>query len=408
MKPAKSKVTALQVQQFKSPGRYGVGNGLYLQVDKRNLSRAWVFRYRDRATGKLKSKGLGSFQGLSLADARAKAESYRQMLRLGKDPIQTERAKRDELKADAKIMSFGDCLAAYIKAHSASWRSDKHATQWANTLSTYAKPLMKKPINSIGKSDVLKCLETDNFWISKTETATRVRQRIESVIDYAKARDLYSGENPARWRGNLKELLPAPGKLKAVEHHPALPYAEMAGFMKSLEAKGMLADKGSLSIKSLAFTILTASRVSEAVNAQWREFDFKARLWRIPKDRMKAGREHTVPLSNQVISLLKTLNPATSGYVFPNGKGRNGEIKPITDAAPRKACKELNSVITVHGFRSTFRDWAADMTTYPREVAEAALAHTLSDKTEAAYRRSDLLGKRASLMSDWAKFCFTT
>lgn len=402
----KGKVTALEVQNFKAPGRYSVGGGLYLQIEKRYTSKSWVFRYRDRSSGKLKSKGLGRYPTLSLAEARIKADSYRLMLIQGADPIQTERANREAARSKSKVITFGDCVSAYIEAHKPSWRNEKHHAQWANTLNTYALRLIKKPVSDVTKVDVLACLTADNFWQDKTETATRVRQRIETVIDYAKASDLYIGENPARWRGNLKELLPAPGKLKDVKHHPALGYAEMPKFMALLVAKGAFSDQGSLSIKSLALVILTACRVNEAVKADWKEFDLKAKTWTIPKTRMKANRDHIVPLSANAIQLLKTLHPQQVGFLFANGATAKGQSRSITDQATRKCCQDINPDITVHGFRSTFRDWAADMTAYPREVAEAALAHTLSDKTEAAYRRSDLLRKRALLMAEWSKYCF--
>lgn len=387
-------------------GMHNDGGGLYFRIDPRHGGASWIFRYRDRATGKLRDKGLGPYPSIGLKDARTEAKKHRTQIERGGDPIRNERARRDALRSNTQPVTFGDCATAYIEAHSNSWRNEKHKGQWAATLHTYAKPLIGMPVSAVTKADVLKCLEAGGFWVAKTETATRVRQRIETVIDYAKARDLFIGENPARWRGNLKELLPAPGKLKAVEHHPALPYADMAAFMKILTDKGALTAKGALSVKSLALTILTASRISEVVNAQWQEFDLKASLWRVPKERMKAGREHVVPLSPQAKAILEALHPQESGAVFPNGAGRDGKAKSITDAAPRKTCKEIDPDITVHGFRSTFRDWAADMTAYPREVAEAALAHTLSDKTEAAYRRSDLLNKRMLLMTEWATYCY--
>lgn len=418
-KKVRVKATALKVQSLTEPGRHWVDNGLFLQIDKRNLSKSWVFRYRDRSNSKLKSKGIGGYPALSLAEARKKADGYRMMLHSGTDPIQTERAKREANKTTGKLLTFGDCARAYVNAHKPSWRNTKHHAQWENTLATYAAPLMKKPIAEVTKADILACLNKDNFWQTKTETATRVRQRIETVMDYAKASDLYTAENPARWRGNLKELLPAPGKLRGVRHHPALPYTHMGEFMDALVGKGIFIQEGSLSAKALALLILTGSRISEVVGAKWGEFDLTEKLWTVPASRMKAGRIHTVPLSDQAIKILKALHPKKDGFVFPGESRRKGKPTHLSDAAPRKFCKELVRVstgesykdphgedITIHGFRSTFRDWAADMTAYPREVAEASIAHVLSDKTEAAYRRSDLLGKRARLIADWGKYCF--
>lgn len=414
-----TKLTALEIQAIKEPGRYRVDKCLYLQIDKRNYSKSWVYRYRDRVSGKLKSKGVGGYPTLSLAEARKRALNYQMMLHNGVDPVQSAREERKAKERTDNIVTFGDCARAYIEAHKAGWRNIKHHAQWGNTLSTYAEPLMKLPVTKVTKAEILACLTRDDFWNTKNETASRVRQRIEAVMDYAKARDLYVGENPAIWRGNLKELLPAPGKIKKPKNHPALPYNQINRFMGELKKKGIFSPEGSLSSKSLALVILTACRISEVVGAKWNEFDLISRTWTIPGERMKAGRPHTVPLCQKAIEILNTLKPRKNGFVFPGEGNRNNKPNHLSDAAPRKLCNEIidkktglgfkdmyGNDITVHGFRSTFRDWAADMTTQPREVAEACLAHILSDKTEAAYRRSDLLNKRASLMQEWELFCF--
>lgn len=387
-------------------GMHSDGGGLYLRIDPRHGATSWVYRYRDSVTSRLRDKGLGRYPDISLKDARQLAGNLRTMRQKGIDPISALSAEREASKASARPVTFGQCALECLNAKKAGWRNAKHGQQWISTLETYASRIMGKPVASITRADVLACIEKD--WQTKTETMTRVRQRIETVIDYAKARDLYTGDNPAKWRGSLKELLAPPNKLKDVQHHPALAYRDIGSFMALLTGKGALSPDGALSYKALAITILTASRISEVVNARWQEIDLDGGRWVIPKDRMKSNREHIVPLSPEVIHIFRTLQPQAEGYVFRYGIDRRGNPKPITDAAPRKVCKELNPAITVHGFRSTFRDWAADMTAYPREVAEAALAHVLSDKTEAAYRRTTMLEKRAQLMTDWAKHCFTT
>ena len=414
-----TKLTALEIQAIKVPGRYRVDKCLYLQIDKRNCSKSWVYRYRDRVSGRLKSKGVGGYPTLSLAEARKRALGYQMMLHNGVDPVQSAREERKAKERTGNIVTFGDCTRAYIAAHKSSWRNLKHHAQWENTLSTYAESLMKLPISKVTKAEILDCLTRDDFWNTKNETARRVRQRIEAVMDYARAMDLYVGENPARWRGNLKELLPDSSKRNKPRNHPALPYTQIDRFMGELEKKGIFSTDGSLSSKSLAVVILTACRISEVVGAKWNEFDLNSRIWTIPGERMKAGRPHTVPLCQKTIEILNTLKPRKDGYVFPGESTRNNKPNHLSDAAPRKLCNEMinrktgetfkdmyENDITIHGFRSTFRDWAADMTTEPREVAEACLAHILSDKTEAAYRRSDFLNKRANLMHDWEKFCF--
>lgn len=387
------KLTALKVKNLKSPGRYGDGDGLYLYVSKLG-SRSWVFRYRDRTTGKHRDKGLGPIRDVTLEQAREAAKDARVALRTGVDPID---ARRDERAAAAqeqrRAVTFAHCMDKYIDAHQASWRNAKHAAQWRSTLDTYAAKLKPLPVAEIDTPEVLGALE--EIWGTKTETATRVRQRIEAVLDWAAARKYRKADNPARWRGHLDKLLAKPTKLKNVTPRAALPYDAVADFMRTLKAqKGQAA-------RALELQILTASRPSEVTGARWSEFDLDNSTWTVPGERMKAGKEHRIPLSPAGVKLVKHLPRLHDDYVFP-GAGKNATM---TTAAPLKVLKEIRPGVVAHGFRSTFRDWAADLTTYPREIAEQALAHTLSDKTEAAYRRSDLFAKRAKLMADWARYC---
>lgn len=389
-----NKLTALKVKRTSKPGRYGDGGGLYLLVQA-NGNRSWVFRWRDKLTGKLCDKGLGPCWDISLEQARDKAKLCREQVRDGGDPIEDARTaitmKRLEL---AKRMSFAECAEKYIDAHKAGWRNDKHAAQWTSTLKTYAEPINPLPVALIDTALVLKCLEP--HWAVKTETMTRVRQRIESVLDWARVRDYRTGENPARWKGHLDALLPQRSKVQKVEHRAALPYTGVAAFMATLRSRTGLA------AKALELQILTATRPGEAVGAQWAEFDLDGAIWIIPAERMKAGKEHRVPLSDAAVSLLRAL-PRIDGNVFPGVKGRS-----LTTAAGMALLKEMKAEVTAHGFRSTFRDWAGETTKFPREVIEAAMAHRLKDAAEAAYARGTLLERRRHLMDAWAGYCATS
>ena len=336
--------------------------------------------------------GLGPAWDVTLAEARERAANLRRMLRDGQDPLQVKHAQKAEARAmHEKRMPFGRCAELYIEVHRSGWKNPKHASQWSATLTTYCEPIWKLPVDAIDTALVMKCL--DSIWTTKTETASRLRGRIESVLAWATVRGLRTGDNPAAWRNHLDQLLPARNKVRKVEHRAALPYAEAAAFMVELR------QRNSLAARVLELQILTATRPGEAAGAQWSEFDLDAGLWTIPAARMKAGKEHRIPLAPAVVKLLEAL-PHDNVNVFPGVKNR-----PITTEAAMKLLKELRPGLTAHGFRSTFRDWAAETTSHPREVIEAAMAHRLKDAAEAAYQRGDLLQRRAVLMKDWAGYC---
>ncbi len=387
-----NRLSALKVQNTKTPGRYGDGGGLWLQVSKSG-TKSWLFRYTSR--GRARQMGLGPIHTVTLAIARHKAEAARRLLQDGVDPIDEKQARAaSERVQAARAMTFKQCAVAYIAAHEASWRNSKHRKQWTNSLGTYAFPLLGDlPVASIETDLIMKVLEP--IWPKKPETASRVRMRIESVLSWATARRYRSGDNPARWRGHLDQLLPARRKLKRVEHHPALPYRELPSFMARLR------EEDGIAARALEFTILTACRTSEALGARLQEFDLKLGIWTIPGSRMKAGREHRVALSQRTIEIVETATTERE-YLFAGGaKG-----KPLSNMAMLKLLARMGrDDLTVHGFRSTFRDWAAEQTNHPRDVAEMALAHVVGDKTEAAYRRGDMFEKRRRLAEDWAQFC---
>lgn len=295
----------------------------------------------------------------------------------------------------AKAVTFEEAAERYIEAHKAGWKNAKHAAQWTTTLKTYAYPLIgESPVQAIDTGLVLKVLEP--IWTTKTETANRLRGRIESVLDWARVRGYRERENPARWRGHLEQLLPAPSKVQRVQHHAALPYADLPKFMEALRAQD------GVSASALEFAILTVARTGEVIGAKWSEIDLKERVWTIPAERMKAGKEHRVPFSARTLAILKSMKALGSGeYVFP---GLNN--KALSNMALLMLLRRMGREdITAHGFRSTFRDWAAERTNFPAEVAEMALAHAVGDKVEAAYRRGDLFAKRRELMTAWAKAC---
>jgi integrase len=393
---AVERLTALQAKRANAPGLLSDGKGLCLRVGDGG-AKSWVLRYM--LDGRPHEMGLGSFYDLSLAEARERAREFRKMVKDGVDPIDDRRARRAAQRAErAKVMTFRQCAEAYVAAHQAGWRNRKHAAQWPSTLSAYVYPHFGPlPVHAIDTGLVTKTLEP--IWLKKPETAGRVRGRIESILDWATARGYRQGENPARWRGHLENLLPKKSKVRRVEHHAALPYAELGTFMTELRQQNGIA------ARALEFAILTAARTGEAIGARWDEINTAERLWTVPAERMKAGREHRVPLSPQAIAILEEMRAIRAGdFIFTGGRSK----QPISNMAMTMTLRRMGrGNLTVHGFRSSFRDWAAERTNFPREVAEMALGHTVSDKVEAAYRRGDLFEKRRQLMAAWARYVAT-
>ncbi len=375
-------------------GLYADGGGLYLQVSQFD-TKSWVFRFT--LNKKSREMGLGPFHTISLADARQEAEKCRKMLREGIDPIERRKALRGQAQAEVvKAMSFKACAEKYINSHSAGWKNVKHASQWTNTLATYAYPVFGDlPVQAVDIGLVMKVLEP--IWFTKTETAGRVRGRMEAILDWATVRKYRKGENPARWKGHLDTLLPARSKVQKVKHHAALPYDDIGAFMEKL------GKQEGISARGLEFLILTAARTGEAIKATWDEIDFDKAVWVIPAERMKADREHRVPLAPVALQVLAGLKEnARNDFVLPGMRNNTS----LSNMAFLQLLKRMGRPdLTAHGFRSTFRDWTAERTAYPQEVAEMALAHTVADKVEAAYRRGDLFDKRRKIMDDWAEFC---
>jgi integrase len=387
-------LSAKKVEREKRPGRYFDRHGLYLQIKGVN-NKSWLLRFeRD---GRERWLGLGPLHTYNLKEARERARDARQLLHSGIDPIEDRKAKKAERAlAAAKSVTFKECAEAYIAANEGAWKNAKHAAQWTATLKTYVYPTIGNlPVAAIDTGLVLRCIEP--HWLAKTETMSRTRGRIEAVLDWATVRSYRSGDNPARWRGYLEHVLPQKNKVSKVEHHAALPYAEMPGFMAGLrEREGTAA-------QALEFAIYTAARTGEVIGAHWHEIDLGAKVWTIPAGRMKGGREHRVALSDRAIQLLRAL-PAEdgNGFVFIGPRAGSG----LSSMAMTQVLKRMGrGDITTHGFRSSFRDWAAERTSFPREVAEMALAHAIPNAVEAAYRRGDLLAKRRQLMEVWAKYC---
>jgi integrase len=376
------------------PGSHRVNDGLYIQLSKTG-STSWLFRFQ--LEGRRREMGLGSYPEISMLKAREASEDARRLVAQRIDPIsaRTEAHASDRAQAE-RALTFKSCALDYIKAHRLGWSNAKHAQQWENTLTTYAFPIIgDKPISAVTTDDLLAILRP--IWTTKNETASRVRTRIEAVIASAKARRLFEGENPALWKGHLETLLPKRKSVSKVEHHAALPYSDLPDFITKISTQP------SGSAVALIFSILTACRTSEVLQARWDEVNFDTALWVIPASRMKARREHKVPLSRQAVGLLrKTPHIDDSPYIFPGQ--RVG--KPLSQMAMAMLLRRIKREdLTVHGFRSTFRDWAAEETSFPNMVAEMALAHTVGNAVEAAYRRGDLLAKRRELMQAWADYC---
>lgn len=397
-----SKLTALSVSKAKKRGLYGDGGGLYLQVGPVG-NKAWLFRYMQH--GKAHSLGLGALHAVPLADARVKAADCRKLLAAGLDPLDAKKQNLLQARlAAARGTTFEACAKAYIEAHKASWRQERHARQWDQALSKHAYPIVGKlPVQAVDTALVVKVLEP--IWQKKTETAKRLRGRIECILDWAKVREFRKGENPARWRGHLENLLARPSKLIRGEHFAALPYTKINAFLQSL------GKQPGLGAQALKLVIYTACRSREVLEATWDEIDLDGKIWTIPGERMKTGREHRIPLTAPALAIIKELkrdherreDKEQSLYLFPSPK--NGDI-PLSNVVMLALLKRMNKRdITVHGFRSSFRDWAAEQTNFPREVSEAALAHAIESRVEAAYRRSDLFDKRRLLMDKWARYC---
>lgn len=393
----KREMSALEVGRLKTPGLHFVGGvgGLALQVTATG-GRTWILRVRMGA-GKRRDIGLGGFPDVTLAMAREKAREFRETITKGIDPVEQRQAARAALIAQHGAgITFDEAARQFIDAKSAEWSNPKHVAQWAATLNTYASPIVGSlRVADVTLAHVVKILEP--IWTTKTETASRVRGRIESVLDWATVRGFRKGDNPARWKGHLDKVLAKPGKVAKVEHHAALPYAEIGAFMLDL------AKREGMAARALEVLIHTATRSGEIRLATWDEIDIDGRVWTIPGARMKAKREHRIPLTDVVVELLQSL-PRVAGtpLVFPAPRGA-----ALSDMTLTALLKRMAVPVTAHGFRSTFRDWAAERTNYPREVAEMALAHTIGDKVEAAYRRGDLFEKRAQLMAEWSRFCST-
>lgn len=396
MPPKAQELAPLTINRLKAPGMHAVGGvaGLYLQITGTG-ARSWVLRAS--VAGKRRDMGLGGFPDVTIAQARENARTARDQIQKGIDPIEQRRQARSALAASrAAAKTFEDCVTDFMEARQSEWRNPKHRQQWQNTLDTYAAPIMGKLlVADVALPHVMKVLEP--IWATKTETATRVRGRIEQVLDWATVRGYRAGENPARWKGHLDHLLAKPRKIAKVEHHAAVPVDAVAAFLVGLRAMD------GMGARALEFAILTAARSGEVRGAVWSEFDLKAKVWTVPGERMKGKVEHRVPLSTQAIELLDKLERSEdTEVVFPGVKGQ-----VLSDMTLSAVMRRMKVDAVPHGFRSTFRDWAAERTNFPRDLAEMALAHVIESKVEAAYRRGDMLAKRLKMMQAWADYCDT-
>jgi hypothetical protein len=380
------------------PGRHADGGGLHLLV-KESGARSWVYRFM--LNGKSRDVGLGAAGpgGISLADARTARDALRLKVKAGIDPLQERQQEAEEALAMAQAanvagITFKAAAEAYIGTNEASWRNDKHRQQWRNTLATYVYPVIGElPVAEVGTAHVLQILEP--IWKAKAETASRVRGRMETILDAAKARGYREGENPARWRGHIAQILPTRSRLTR-GHHKALPYDTVPSFIAALHQRKAVA------ALALEFTVLTAARTGEVIGAKWGEVDLEKEIWTIPASRMKAGKEHRVPLSSRAVEILKAVQELRKEWLFPAARGG-----ALSGMAMSMLLRRMQVDVTVHGFRSSFRDWCAESTGYAHEVAEMALAHTIDNKVERAYRRGDLFDKRRRLMDEWAAYCAT-
>ncbi len=395
----KKLVNALTPMQVKHApaGRHADGGGLHLLV-KDTGARSWVYRFMLK--GKSRDLGLGPAAGpdaIKLTDARDLAGALRLKVKAGVDPLAERQMKAAEAIAAEQAAhiagkTFKDVAGAYIEANEDSWRNAKHRQQWSNTLATYVYPVIGElPVAEVGTEHVMSILEP--IWKTKPETASRVRGRIETILDAAKARGYRSGENPARWRGHISQILPARSRLTR-GHHKALSYGDLPAFMEKLRKREAVA------ALALEYAILTAARTGEVIGAKWGEVDLEKAVWTIPADRMKAGKEHRVPLSPRAVEILEETKKLGKEWLFPGEQGGK-----LSGMAMTMLMRRMKVEATVHGFRSAFRDWSAECTGYAHEVCEMALAHTIGNKAEAAYRRGDLFEKRRRLMADWATYC---
>ena len=393
------KLSTAKVRSVRKPGIYGDGHGLWLHVGPTG-SKSWLFRYM--RNGRAREMGLGSVHDIGLGDARERARDARRMLLDGIDPLHARAAKRAREAAEAaSAITFRDCAEKYIATNKAGWRNAKHSAQWMATLATYAYPTIGKlAVGAIETGHITRVLEP--IWSTKPETAGRVRGRIEAILDYAATHRWRTGENPARWKGHLENVLPKRSKIRAVVHHAALPWREISAFMATV------AKQEGVSVLALRFAILTAARTSETLGARWSEIDTRQALWTVPHSRMKVGKEHRVPLSDSALAVLRETAKLRvddgDGYIFPGMQ----DGKPLSNMALLMTLRRMGrDDLTAHGFRSTFRDWAAE-TGKADDISEAALAHAVGDKTVAAYQRGDLLDRRRNLMDQWAAFCTGT
>ena len=387
-----NRLSPLKVQKLKQKGMHADGGGLYLRVTESG-TKAWIFRFGEN--GKLRDMGLGPVHTISLPKARELARECRELRLRGIDPIAHRQASLAARKAsEVKAITFRECADAYIAGHEDGWRNTSHRQQWTNTLAQHVHPIFGDlPVAEIDTGLVMKVIEP--LWKTRTETASRIRGRIEAVLDWAKVRGYRAGENPARWRGHLDHLLPARARVARVKHHAAMPYAEIGAFVAALR------EQTSIGAGGLEFAILTAARTGEVLGAKWSEIDLTAKVWTVPGERMKGGRMHRVPLSDAALAVLAKMRAIRRGeFVFPGLRGKlSNKVLFLT------LRRMGQGTVTAHGFRATFKTWATERTNFPREVVEASLAHAIPDAVEAAYRRTDLFDRRRKLMGAWANFC---